>query len=173
MAPAGLWTESSTTDVPIPEVTVTVALDPPQSLSTESFFIAVVDRACDLKRDQDAFTDTGEQPVVLSCADLPTAQRASQRLREKTSDGLTVVPIVEVVATGRAASHHVSVPHNSRSVSSLAIDLGLLAIARGVIVVVPEAADVDGFRERVVEEMTAQGYSTRTTIPGWTTVPRG
>ncbi|WP_168701625.1 hypothetical protein [Gordonia paraffinivorans] len=151
-----------------------MALNPPQSLSTESFFIAVVDRACDLMRDQDACTDTAEHPLVLSCTDLPAAQRASQQLSEKTSEGMTVVPIVEVVATsGRATSRHVSVPHNSRSVSSLAIDLKLLAIARGIIVVVPDVADPDAFRECVVEEPTAQGHSTRTTIPGWTTVPRG
>lgn len=108
-----------------------------------------------------------EHPVIFDCPDLAAAQKHSQNLR--MADNLDLLPILRVHAVSATATHvaGVSVPAHAKSVVSLAIDLNLLGIARGLVVVDDDTVTSAPFVSEVEQLLHSAGYEHRSEVPGW------
>lgn len=108
-----------------------------------------------------------EHPVVLDCPDLGTAQKYSQNLR--LTDDLDPLPILRVhaVSISEPPVSRVSIPAQAKSVVSLAIDLNLLGIARGLVLVHDDSGTSAVFASEVEQLLNAAGYKLRSEVPGW------
>ncbi|MGW0038393.1 hypothetical protein [Gordonia sp. NPDC003376] len=143
----------------------------------DGFFIAVTRTPVAFRPDARPPAPDRESPVILDCADLAAAQRRSHRLPATTPDGHPVVPVLQALAVTPHRSRSdsgtgVQVLDAARSVASLAIDLRLIGIARGLLVVAPHIPDIDRLREEIVDELRHTGHPTRCTIAGWV-LPEG